>query len=666
MTVVQAGSYNVNAVSAPGVVVQILPPNQTLINGVPTNVTLFVGTSIFGPKNSPKRVSSIQQYVQQFGQIQTAKYDMGTAVFSASQQGANNFLCVRVTDGTDLASSALILDTQTPSSVPGILLTALYTGTLGNQLQAIVSNGSKTNSYKITISLPNVAPETFDNIIGTGATFWQNAVSAINLGQSGIRGPSNLVIASVVKGVASATITNPGSYTTIPTLTATGGGGVGATLAPIMKAIAISVASGGTGYVVGDKINLAGGTSTTPIAITVATVSSGAVTTFTIDNAGQYTVLPSNPISQLNTTGVGTGATFNVSGWGIDSVNITNSGTGYTNPALAISGSGGGAGTLTVGSALPPSLSTYILSGGTNGNSGVISSTLIGNDSATPRTGMYSGRNTDASLGVLVDCDDSTTFTTQVIFGLQEGIYMIGTGPAGQSISAAISAKAAAGIDSYAMKIMTGDWCYWFDQTNNQTRLISPQGFVAGRLANLSPENSSLNKPIYGIIATQKSSANEIYTTADITDLVQAGIDVIANPSPGGNYFSDQTGENTSSNLLTDDDNYTRMTNFLAFTINKSVGPFIGRLQTQSVRLEAKNAIQSFLQALSDAEMIGDVNGGPAYRVILDSSNNPSNLVALGIMQAYVQIVSLRTIRTFLVNLENGDVSLEASLPLAA
>ena len=42
------------------------------------------------------------------------------------------------------------------------------------------------------------------------------------------------------------------------------------------------------------------------------------------------------------------------------------------------------------------------------------------------------------------------------------------------------------------------------DQVNAAIRLVSPQGFAAGRLANLSPEQSSLNKPLYGVVGSQK------------------------------------------------------------------------------------------------------------------------------------------------------------------
>ncbi len=51
---------------------------------------------------------------------------------------------------------------------------------------------------------------------------------------------------------------------------------------------------------------------------------------------------------------------------------------------------------------------------------------------------------------------------------------------------------------------MFGDWVWWNDPVNAVLRLVSPQGFVAGRLANLSPEQSSLNKPLYSVVGTQK------------------------------------------------------------------------------------------------------------------------------------------------------------------
>ncbi len=130
---------------------------------------------------------------------------------------------------------------------------------------------------------------------------------------------------------------------------------------------------------------------------------------------------------------------------------------------------------------------------------------------------------------------------------------MILTTPAGDTITNAVATMAAAGLDSYGAKLMFGDWLWWSDQVNNTVRLVSPQGFAAGRLANLSPEQSSLNKQIYGIIGSQSTGApgsgqNTTYSSADLSVLLGAGLDLICNPQPGGSYWGVRGGNNTSSN----------------------------------------------------------------------------------------------------------------------
>lgn len=504
--ILQQGSINTTALLVPDLYVQIVPPSEALLNGVPTNVLGIVGTATWGPSNSPTIVGGMADYARLFGAIQNRKYDMGTAVAAAVLQGANNMRCVRVTDGTDVAATVNLMDTAGTPAI-GAALTALYTGTLGNSLKASVTVGSAASSYKLTVSLPGQVPEIFDNITGSGATLWTNLVNAVNLGQSGIRGPSQLVTATV---------------------------------------------------------------------------------------------------------GVGT--------------------------------------------AVPNTSNTYTLAGGTDGTTTITSTVLIGVDTI-PRKGMYALRGAGCALGVLADADDTTQWSTQVTFGLAEGIYMLLVAPAGQTVTTALSAKATAAVDSYAAKVLMGDWCYFNDTVNGVTRLVSPQGFVAGRLANLSPQQSSLNKQIYGIVGTQKSAQNQVYSQAELASLVGAGIDVITNPSPGGNYFACRFGHNSASNPVINGDNYTRLTNYIASTLNAGLGQFVGKLQTPSERLQAKSTLQSFLQNMQDQGMIGNVNnpGAVAYQVTLDATNNPSNRVALGYQQADVKVIYLSVVEKFIVNMEGGQ-----------
>jgi hypothetical protein len=286
MTIVQSGSVNTTALLVPDILIQIVPPSWTLLNGVPTNILGVVGTATWGPVNSPTIASGVADTATQFGAMQPRKYDLGTAVAAASLQGAANFRLVRVTDGTDVAASGVVNQTGAASAtvvtggssgyavndtitltggtfsqaavltvtsvasgvVTGIsvttagvysvlptnpvskgstsgsgvgtptfnlsfnclTLTAKYTGSLGNSLTALVGTGTNNTSgaptFKVTLALPGLLPEVFDNIGGTGNALFVNMANAINLGQSGLRGPSQLVVATAGAGTTAPTV----------------------------------------------------------------------------------------------------------------------------------------------------------------------------------------------------------------------------------------------------------------------------------------------------------------------------------------------------------------------------------------------------------------------------------------------------------------------------
>lgn len=89
---------------------------------------------------------------------------------------------------------------------------------------------------------------------------------------------------------------------------------------------AAAVASGGTGYVVGEIITLASGPITSPpigapVQLQVLTAPGGVIGTVAVINdvigeatplGGSYFAIQTNPVAQGSTTGVGTGATFNL------------------------------------------------------------------------------------------------------------------------------------------------------------------------------------------------------------------------------------------------------------------------------------------------------------------------------------------------------------------
>lgn len=503
--IIQQGSVNTTSLIVPDLYVQIVPPQNLVLNGVPTNILGVVGTASWGPVDEPAIVGSMAEYASVFGPVMPRKYDMGTQVATAVQQGALNFRCVRVTDGTDTAAYSLV-----PGS--NASFTALYTGTLGNNITITLAAGSSPNTWRLSVLMPGFTPEVYDGITGNGAAFWNNLAAAVNTGLGAARGPSQLVVAS------------------------------------------------------------AAGNTASPAPFSVA-----------------------------------------------------------------------------LGSASP----------GQDGVTQLTSGSLIGADGSV-RLGMYALRGQGCGLGLLADCDDCTTWTAQSAFGLEEGVYMILTTPAGDTISNAVATIAAAGLDSYAAKLMFGDWLWWSDQVNNVVRLVSPQGFAAGRLANLSPEQSSLNKQIYGIIGSQRSGTpsswqSNAYSAADLGALLQAGIDVICNPQPGGSYWGVRGGINTSSDAATDGDNYTRLTNYIAETLAAGMGQYVGQVVNSTLFQNIRSTQLAFLNNMLGQGMLGSTDGSLPFSVICDSSNNPSSRTSLGYVQSDAQVQYQSINERFIVNVEGGQ-----------
>jgi phage tail sheath protein FI len=305
---------------------------------------------------------------------------------------------------------------------------------------------------------------------------------------------------------------------------------------------------------------------------------------------------------------------------------------------------------------------TFPFSAGTPGTDGattINAATLVGSDTL-PRQGMYALRGQGCALALLADTDDATQWSVQAQFGISESVYMILTGPAGDTITHAAATKAEAGIDTYAAKMMFGDWVYWYDQANAVTRLVSPQGFVAGRLANLSPEQSSLNKQIYGVIGTQKSGqpgggTATTYATADLSALLSAGIDVISNPQPGGAYWGVRGGHNASSNAAVQGDNYTRLTNYIASTLSAGMGQYVGQLVNSTLFQNIRATLLAFLNGLLSQGLLGSTDGSLPFAVVCDTSNNPASRTGLGYVQADVQVQYQAINEKFIVNVQGGQ-----------
>lgn len=177
-------------------------------------------------------------------------------------------------------------------------------------------------------------------------------------------------------GVQSLTVTNQGGNiggsTAIPlvTIDPPGAGGIQATAQAVVQCTSTTIASGGTGYTVGDTIT---GFTTTGTVFRVASVGVfNSITSLTIVNAGSVIgTTPMNPSGAV-VGGTGSGATINRF-WKITSLLLTSPGTGYTSVPNVTFSSGTAAATAILGTASSgnPSVPAYfqqrlVLGGPTN------------------------------------------------------------------------------------------------------------------------------------------------------------------------------------------------------------------------------------------------------------------------------------------------------------
>lgn len=205
----QQGQLNVAALSAPGVVTQIVAP-PTVIAGAATNGLGIVGVASWGPPNSPVLIGSPQAASAQIGPVTDREYDIATALAVSNLLGQYNNWCVRVTDTTDVAASVALKDVTAVTPVTGATLTGFYSGSLGNTISVILGTGTKPTTFKLTLAMAGQTPEVYDNLGGAGAAFWTGLVAAVNSGQSGVRGPSQICVATIGTSTAAAA---PATYT---------------------------------------------------------------------------------------------------------------------------------------------------------------------------------------------------------------------------------------------------------------------------------------------------------------------------------------------------------------------------------------------------------------------------------------------------------------------
>lgn len=171
------------------------------------------------------------------------------------------------------------------------------------------------------------------------------------------------------ESVASVTVTNPGSgYTSPASITFTGGSPITGGFTPfgtlLYKIVSATIAggSGGTGYAVGDVLGMSANSG---VVMLVSSISGGGATgpiaTVSISAGGTWAGPVTYVANVTSISGAGSGGKLVLS-FGIDSVNLTGYGDGYTTtpPTVQISAPGGSGVTAQATATLTSNTSTKI------------------------------------------------------------------------------------------------------------------------------------------------------------------------------------------------------------------------------------------------------------------------------------------------------------------
>lgn len=237
---------------------------------------------------------------------------------------------------------------------------------VGDDAVLAASMGAET--YSVAAAGSGYAPN--DDVTLTGGTAAQQAiieVQSTKLVSAAVNAAGTVYATGDTIALAGGTFTTPAVLTVATTKlisaalnaagtgyvvadTVTLAGGTASTKAIVtvatIKLVSGAVNAAGADYAVNDTITLAGGTSTTKAVLTVLTVSGGAVATFSISNAGNYTV-GSADLTQDSTSGAGTGFTLQTGVFGLRSFTVSTAGSYTVNSAtftqFATSGAGTGA-----------------------------------------------------------------------------------------------------------------------------------------------------------------------------------------------------------------------------------------------------------------------------------------------------------------------------------
>lgn len=630
--IVPAGNFNPASLQADDLYITIQNP-PGFIAGVPTDVIGLVGTASWGPVNQPVHMGSPFDALQAWGAVGAAAltdpYDLATdlaiAFGQAGQQGNLEGWAVRVTDGTDVAASGNIAGATTSSSITATVVGPVAADTVQLTFTSSVIAGSPLT---IPYTVPASPSPTATTVAAALVALINASAPLIAVG----------IWASNLAGVVS--IFQPTALSPQATVARTVTGTVAVTLATAQ-------ASSTAGLVLQALYTGVAGNS---IVCTLQTGANANTTTALI-------ALPQFAITEIYPNLAN--ATF----FSLLKSALANGLSGVRGPSQIARG---GAVNIAVGT---PTAGNYTISGGTDGRAGVVTATLLGSDTAVPKTGLYALRNLRPAIGLawIVGSTDSVLPASLLPFGQTEGCTTLWPFAAGTSTATAVAAIASSGQHDpsyWALK----DWVYWFDAVNNQVRLVPPTAFIGGLTATLLPSQNPGNQPVSLVLGTERNNPLtgnlQPYSLSEIGQLASAGIGFISNPIPAGAQWGIREGQTTSLNPVTAGVEWWRTSAFLARSFAAILGKYVNQNQSQQPNDPLRNAIKhdsnAFLGSLVGSNgavgIIDDFTTICTFSANGSAGNGQNNAASVAQHYLYVlwRVRYLSTVRFLIGSLQGG------------
>lgn len=611
--------------------------------GPQTQLIAVTGSAKWGPVNSPQPFVDVASGFALFGNGTQLTNSLIDEAISAMPE-CQSFLGNRVTDGTDVAST--ISWTDSTGFASGVL-TGGGTPASGNTISATYVNGS----FSVTTTAYTLgATDTVATALAALATLINNSQAVV--GPNAFLQP---VVAAATTITATALSSGAGGNSITVNATVTGGG---ITLSPLTATaftggVAAGVVATITSKYTGSYPNYSAAAGTGGSMVPVlqsGTMLVSPVLRVTLNFPNGASEVFSNIVAYASVGGAYSAATFK------------------TNLLAAINGNGttlpgSVRWTVSSGASTVAPFVGYQLnaSGGTDGASNITTSTLMGVDGNTGRTGIYAlrGQVSGAQL-VVAQLTDLTVAQTLVAFAQSENCVAWVASPSGTATPTQVTNKSTNNASNANLFYAT-DWDYRYDTVSGALRLVSPIGKAAGAIAMLPawqyPGNHPVNGGVLNITSTERTSTPISVAEAGLRE--SNGILYLTN-NPllffQGGYGLAHGMASDGQTLISD----VRMLKSIAYSLQviygKYVGSMLGIVKGNLVVI-GPNGVQSSPQDAVDQYFQTLLTPQPqiaAYSNIMDASNNSPTTVAQGQLIGNVRVTTLSAARFVIAALQVG------------